>query len=212
MKRQGERTGWLFAFEGLDGSGKSTQLVLLAEALQKEGYQVVMTREPTDGPYGLRIRQLLSNRGECSPAEELELFMADRRQHVDSLIVPALKAGKIVLTDRYYLSTAAYQGARGHDPEAILQANEAFAPQPDLCFFLTVPVRTGLLRIIEGRGEQPNDFEKENNLLQVQQVFAGLRRSFIRQVDGARSIDEVHAAILVLARSVLKKDPRGIRK
>ena len=197
------RNGRLFAFEGLDGSGKSTQLVLLADALITEGYQVVTTREPTDGPFGRRIRQLLTNRGECSPEEELELFMADRRQHVESLILPALLDGKVVLTDRYYLSTAAYQGALGHDPEAILSANEAFAPLPDLCFFLTVPVHTGLLRITEGRGERPNDFEKESNLLKVQKVFAGLRRPFIRQVDGGRSITEVQADILALAHTVL---------
>lgn len=197
------RDGRLFAFEGLDGSGKSTQLALLAEALKKEGYQVVATREPTDGPFGRRIRQLLTNRGECSSEEELELFMADRRQHVDSLILPALLERKIVMTDRYYLSTAAYQGAVGHDPDAILAANEAFAPQPDLCFFLSVPVHTGLLRITEGRGERPNDFEKESNLQQVQKIFADIRRSFIRQVDGGRSIADVHAEILALAHTVL---------
>lgn len=197
------RDGRLFAFEGLDGSGKSTQLALLAEALKKEGYQVVATREPTDGPFGRRIRQLLTNRGECSSEEELELFMADRRQHVDSLILPALLEGKIVMTDRYYLSTAAYQGAVGHDPNAILTANEAFAPPPDLCFFLSVPVHTGLLRITEGRGERPNDFEKESNLQLVQKIFADIRRSFIRQVDGGRSIADVHAEILALAHTVL---------
>ncbi len=207
-----ERAGRLFAFEGLDGSGKSTQLALLAEALEKEGFRVVATREPTDGPYGRKIRQLLTSRDECSPEEELELFMADRRQHVDSLIAPALRDGRIVLTDRYYLSTAAYQGALGHDPEQILRANEIFAPRPDLCIFLTVPVHTGLSRIIEGRGEQPNDFEKENNLLRVQEVFAGLRRSFIRQVDGARPIAEVHSEIMALVHSVLKNDPWGVRE
>ena len=93
-----------------------------------------------------------------------------------------------------------------------MTANEAFAPQPDLCFFLTVPVHTGLLRITEGRGERPNDFEKESNLLKVQKVFAGLKRSFIRQVDGARSIVEVHAEILALARMVLKIDLHGVRE
>lgn len=197
------REGRLFAFEGLDGSGKSTQLALLAAALISEGYRVVATREPTDGPYGRRIRQLLSNRAELSHEEELDLFMADRRQHVDSLVKPALLEGKIVLTDRYYLSTAAYQGALGYDPEAILKANEAFAPPPDLCFYLTVPVHTGLSRIIEGRGERPNDFEKESNLQKVQEVFARLRRSFIHRVDGGRSIAEVHAEILALAHTVL---------
>jgi dTMP kinase len=207
-----KRVGRLFAFEGLDGSGKSTQLALLAEVLENEGFKVVATREPTDGPYGRRIRQLLTNRGQCSVEEELELFMADRREHVDSLILPSLSEGEIVLTDRYYLSTAAYQGALGHDPEAIMKANEAFAPQPDLCFFLNVPVHTGLVRITVGRGERPNDFEKEGNLLQVQKVFAGLKRPFIRQINGARSVAEVHAEILSLVHGVLKVNTRGARK
>ncbi|MEJ2689336.1 MAG: dTMP kinase [Deltaproteobacteria bacterium] len=173
---------------------------------------MVATREPTDGPYGRRIRQLLTSRGACSAEEELELFMADRREHVDSLILPSLRAGKIVLTDRYYLSTAAYQGVMGHDPEAIMKANEAFAPQPDLCFFLSVPVHTGLVRITEGRGERLNDFEKEGNLLQVQKVFASLKRSFIRRVDGARSVAEVHAEVLSLVHAMLKVDHRGVRQ
>jgi len=197
--------GWLFAFEGLDGSGKSTQLHLLEEALCKEGYAVVATREPTDGPYGRRLRQLLGNRDQCTPDEELALFIADRRQHVETVIKPALVEGKVVLTDRYYLSTAAYQGALGHDPEAILIENELFAPKPDLVFLLSVSVETGLSRITEGRGESPNDFEKESSLLIVRKVFSQLSRPFIRRVDASRSIGVIHQDILALAIAELEK-------
>jgi len=193
------RRGWLFAFEGLDGSGKSTQIQLLAEALRALGHEVVSTREPTDGKFGRRLRQLFANRDQCSPAEELRLFIEDRREHVTMVIDPALAAGKVVLTDRYYLSTAAYQGALGHDPEEILKENEAFAPLPDLVFFLQVPVSTGLGRIIRGRGDKPNDFEKEEGLQAVQEVFAEISRPFIRIIDGSRSIEEIREEVLSLA-------------
>ncbi|HSH14189.1 MAG TPA: dTMP kinase, partial [Desulfurivibrionaceae bacterium] len=126
------RRGLLIAVEGIDGTGKSSQVRLLAETLKGKGYPVVVTREPTDGPYGRQIRSFFLKRQQLSPEAELELFMNDRRQHVRELVAPALAAGEIVITDRYYLSTAAYQGAAGRDPEEIMTANEAFAPVPDL--------------------------------------------------------------------------------
>lgn len=199
MTTERNRRGWLFAFEGLDGSGKSTQVRLLAEELSALGHEVVATREPTDGQFGRRLRQLFANRDQCSPAEELRLFIEDRREHVATVIIPAMTTGKVVITDRYYLSTAAYQGALGHDPEAILKENEAFAPLPDLVFFLQVPVTTGLNRIIRGRGEKPNDFEKEEGLQAVQEVFAAISRPFVRIIDGSRSIEAIHEEILSLA-------------
>ena len=200
------KSGRLFAFEGLDGSGKSTQMHLLVATLRDLGYDVVATREPTDGKYGRRLRQLLTSREQCSPDEELRLFVEDRRDHVETLIKPALASGKVVLTDRYYLSTAAYQGVLGHDPETILRENEVFAPLPDLVFFLQIPVATGIARITGGRGEQLNDFEKEDSLRQVQKVFASISRPFIRIIDGSRSIVEVSEDILRLALPVLE-DP-----
>ncbi|NOQ46214.1 MAG: dTMP kinase, partial [Desulfobulbaceae bacterium] len=86
--------GLLIAFEGIDGTGKSTQLHMLARYLQEQGFAVVETREPTNGPYGKKIRVLYVDRGRCTLEEELELFIRDRRQHVDELIVPALSKGK----------------------------------------------------------------------------------------------------------------------
>ena len=103
--------GLLIALEGIDGTGKTTQLKMLAEVLLSLGYDVVATREPTDGRYGQRIRQVLRDRSSMTPQEELELFLLDRKEHVTTIINPGLAAGKIVLTDRYYLSTVAYQGA-----------------------------------------------------------------------------------------------------
>jgi dTMP kinase len=190
------RAGILIAIEGIDGTGKSTQLRLLTEELGRRGYEVVATREPTDGSSGRKIRELYLNRRHATPAEELALFMADRREHVEEVIAPALAAGKIVLTDRYYFSTAAYQGAAGHDPEAILRENESFAPEPDLVLLLELPPAMSIERIKSLRGEELNDFEQEHNLNRVAAVFARLQRPFIVRIDGAQEAAAVHRRIL----------------
>jgi len=198
-----KRRGLLIAFEGIDGTGKSAQIRLLADRLGQLGHQVVVTREPTDGRYGRELRSLFTSRATLAPAAELELFMADRREHVREVIEPALRAGRIVLTDRYYLSTAAYQGAAGHDPETIMAANEAFAPTPDLALLLTLAPHQSIHRIKALRGEALNDFEQEETLTRVAAIFAGLNRPYIARVDAAGSLEEVRDRIDVLARRLL---------
>lgn len=198
-----KRRGLLIAFEGIDGTGKSSQLQMLAATLAQRGRQVVITREPTDGPYGRKIRSLFTSRSRITPAEELELFMADRRQHVREVIEPALAAGKIVLTDRYYLSTAAYQGAAGQDPEAIMAANETFAPVPDLVLLLTLPPDQSIHRIRALRGEALNDFEQEETLTRVAAIFAGLDRSYLARVDAGGSLAEVQDRVEVHVQRLL---------
>jgi len=130
--------GRLVAFEGIDGAGKSTQLARLAAALRAQGRSVVETREPTDGPWGRRIRAMARAGERVAPAEELRWFVEDRREHVAQVIRPAIAAGAVVLTDRYFLSTVAYQGARGLDPERLLAEAEAEFPLPDLALVLDV--------------------------------------------------------------------------
>ncbi|MEW6427035.1 MAG: dTMP kinase [Thermodesulfobacteriota bacterium] len=195
--------GRLIAFEGVDGSGKSTQIRLLAEVLEMEGRQVVLTREPSDGPHGRRIRGLLQNRAAMTREEELELFLADRRDHICRIIAPALAAGRIVLTDRYYLSTAAYQGAAGGNPEEILRVNEEFAPIPDLALLLRLAPEIGITRIKEYRREQLNDFEQEDYLARVAAIFDSLRRPYIRPVEASGGVAAVHAAILAVVREIM---------
>jgi len=191
-----ERKGWLIAFEGIDGTGKTTQIELLAEVLRRRGLSVVVTREPTDGQYGRRIRELYKNRKSVTPEEELALFLDDRREHVAQVIAPALAGGKVVLTDRYYYSTAAYQGAAGHDPQKIIAANELFAPVPDMVIMLEAPVSLGVHRVQKLRGESLNDFEQEENLARVAGIFAGLKGKNIRRIDGTGDAAAVHALVV----------------
>jgi len=191
------KRGLLIAFEGIDGTGKSTQISLLAEYLSSHGLEVVTTREPTDGPFGRKIRSLFNSRHNLTPEEELGLFMDDRLEHVQELILPSLNEGKIVLTDRYYLSTAAYQGAIDHDPAAILSDNEKFAPIPDLVLLLNLTPAESVHRIRTLRGESLNDFEREDVLAKVAAVFAGFKMSYVKRIDASNSPDEVHEEIVV---------------
>lgn len=195
--------GRLIAFEGIDGTGKSTQIAMLAEVLSRDGLEVVATREPTDGVYGQRIRQLYQDRDSVSRQDELDLFLADRREHVAKLIEPGLAQGQVILTDRYYFSTAAYQGVVGFDPEAIIRLNEEFAPVPDLVILIELSPAQAVMRIQHYRQDSLNHFEQEEGLRQVARIFDGLERQYIRRVDGSQAIDRVHAQIVAHVRACL---------
>ena len=189
------RHGVLIVFEGTDGTGKSTQLSLLANYLQNNNYPVVTTREPTEGKYGQQIRQLYLQRDSCTPKEELELFLADRKEHVNNVINPSLASGKIVLCDRYFLSTVAYQGANGFDTDKLISLND-FAPAPDIALLFQAPLDTSLKRITNGRGEKLNDFEQIENLQKVAAIFESLSMPCIKKINAHASIDDVHSKVL----------------
>ncbi len=188
------KKGLLIAFEGIDGTGKSIQLRLLADFLQTEGVSVVTTYEPTDSKYGRRIRELYQDRGSCTLEEELALFIEDRRLHVRELIKPELAAGNIVLTDRYYYSTAAYQGAAGMDTTKIFARN-SFAPVPDLVLLLTMNPEISIARIQEGRGEELNDFEQLDQLRKVADHFAAFSDPCIVRIDASLPPEQVQRQI-----------------
>ncbi len=194
--------GVLIVFEGIDGTGKSTQLELLAKALREKGYPVVSTREPTDGPYGKKIRNLYVNRNGVSRKEELELFLADRREHVENLLLPALGDGKIVLCDRYYLSTIAYQGAAGFDLDEIMRMN-SFAPQPDLALIFQATPATSIERITKKRGDILNDFEQVESLAKVATVFESLDLPYVRRIDATGTIESIHASVIEATEKIL---------
>jgi len=201
--RENTPCGSLIAFEGIDGTGKSTQIALLRDVLQAKGLDVVLTREPTDGAYGQQIRQLYQARASVSHQEELALFLADRREHVGQIIAPALAQGKVVLTDRYYFSTAAYQGLFGVDPEGIIRQNEAFAPVPDLVILFELSPEQAVRRIQTYRQEVLNHFEQEESLRLVAQVFARVQRQYLKRIDASLPIGVVHAQIVALVASML---------
>lgn len=204
--------GLLIAFEGIDGTGKSTQIGLLADYLAGKGLPAVITREPTDGPYGRRIRAMFARRDQMTPEEELGLFMDDRRDHVQKVLSPALSAGKVVLTDRYYFSTAAYQGAAGGDPDRIIADNEQFAPVPDLVLLLTLSPAESVHRIRNLRGETLNDFEQEDMLAKVAAVFAGLNQEYIRRIDASGSPGAVHAEVVTEVEEMLAERGGRLRQ
>ena len=185
--------GFLIVLEGIDGTGKSTQARMLAEALRNEGRRVVLSREPTDGAFGRRLRES-ANSGRLSPEEELQLFHQDRREHVETLIEPALQGGEIVILDRYYFSTMAYQGVRGFDPQEIRRVNEEFAPVPDLLLLLDLPIDSALDRI-GVRDGQANEFEQRESLELCQQIFHSVQDDFVRLINADQSIDAIHAEI-----------------
>ena len=191
-------TGILIAVEGIDGAGKTTQARALRDRLQAAGLDVLLTKEPTDGPWGRKLRASAQD-GRLSPAEELEAFLEDRREHVQLELAPALAAGKVVIVDRYYFSSAAYQGARGMSPEAILAENEAFAPQPDLLVLLDVPAAAGVARI-RARGDKENLFEHEELLQRSGEIFRAIDRPYLLVVDGLQPPEEITNQVLARLR------------
>jgi dTMP kinase len=182
--------GTFIVIEGIDGTGKSTQSRRLASWFEAQGREVVVSREPTDGPWGRKLRESAAS-GRLSPADELDYFLKDRQQHVTELIAPALAAGKVVILDRYYFSSMAYQGCRGFDPAEIRRLNEAIAPVPDLLLILDVDVDVGLVRI-GARGDTANEFEKRDSLQRCREIFLSLKdEPFVRIIPSDCPLDEV---------------------
>jgi len=194
--------GLFVVFEGIDGTGKSTQLRLLAEKMQQLGFAVVETREPTDGRYGRQIRELFVNREKVTQDRELELFIADRAEHVRSVVGPALAEGRVVICDRYYLSTVAYQGANGMDIELIMDKNKIF-PVPDLAVILEIEPAESIYRIRNHRNEKPNTFEEESNLRKVSAIFAAMQQPYIKRINGSDSIDNIHRQVVAAVEKTL---------
>jgi len=165
--------GRFIVLEGIDGAGKTTQADLLERRLRREGVSVVRAREPGGTRIGERIRALLLDvrRGEMAPRTELFLYMASRAQLVQEVIVPSLARGRTVLLDRYYYSTAAYQGAAGGvGVQEVLELAERIAkfPRPDRVLLLDLGARQGLSRVT-----RPRDRVERKGLLYLDRVRRG---------------------------------------
>lgn len=188
--------GKLIVFEGIDGTGKSTQAKMLAAELTREGYDVVYDYEPTRGRWGMKVRNAAAGGNRLPIEEEVEALLNDRKDHADLLIAPALRSGKVVVLDRYYLSMMAYQGASGADVDEIRRRNEEIAPVPDIVFLLELPVETALERI-GGRGNGRDAFESRAFLQRASEIYSGMDMPFIHRIDVTGNTEEVHRRVLM---------------
>jgi dTMP kinase len=190
-------------FEGIEGCGKSTQVKLLTDYLQNQNHKVLLTREPGGPRISEQIRELLLNplHKEMLPETELLLYMASRSQHTGEWILPALKNGKFVISDRYYDSTIAYQGAARKIDYAIIDTIRRYATfglQPDITFIIDLPAEIGLSRIA---AEKADRLEQES-LAFHQNVRNGFlkiasqeqKRCYV--IDGKKGIEEIHKEII----------------
>ena len=209
MRRRSTQDRSIFvSFEGGEGAGKSTQIERLRARLEEAGCEVLVTREPGGSPTAERIRDiLLSGKAKSlGMSGEAILFAAARRDHVASVIGPALRAGRVVLCDRFTDSTRVYQGAvAGADPILLdrLETAATSGISPDLTVMIDVPVEIGLERARArrlARGEEPDRFEAEavSYHEKVRAAFLRIARAEperCKVVDGSRSVDEVSDAI-----------------
>ena len=201
---QNNNQGKFIVFEGLDGSGQSTQAKLLKKFLIERGFGVVLTKEPTkDSQASREIRETLDKKIKISPQKLQELFTQDRREHLANLIIPALKEGKMVISDRYFFSTFAYGVFSGLELDWLMKINDEFLV-PDLTFILKVKPETCVSRI-EKRGISKTLFEETQKLSGVWKTYAILpdhiKNAYI--IDGEKTIEEVFAQIESLVHSKL---------
>ena len=179
----------LVNLEGIDGCGKSTQSKLLLEKLEGEGEKVIILKEPTKRPHGQKLWDVLHGKRKATTEEILELFVLDRIQHVEEKIQPALDDGAVVLMDRYYYSSMAYQVAGGIDVEDI-RKKHAFAPKPDVVLIFDLPVSVALERV-KGHSDA-DEFEKEEHLEKVRVAYLNLRNDPLgRIVDATGTPEEI---------------------
>jgi len=188
--------GVLIVFDGIDGAGKTTQVDLLFRALSLANIDTVLSKEPTSGKWGALVRSSALN-GRLPLEKELEYFIKDRQEHTTNLIKPSLQAGKVVILDRYYYSTIAYQGARKADVSAVRDKVEGKAIRPDISFILDCDVYMALGRIKNSRGDTPNEFEKGDYLKEVRKVFLSLCdiEPEIMKVNSQNSIGHIHETV-----------------
>ena len=193
--------------EGLDGAGTTTQTERLGKALEERGYPVHCTREPTDGPIGKLLREILTGQHAPTDATTLGLlFAADRADHLQREITPALTAGKVVISDRYYHSSLAYQGS-DEDRGWIATLNER-ATVPDCTFFLQVdPEVAAQRRAEDSRSEELFDkLETQRRVAQgYQQVVSDRQESErIEVVDGHLALDAIAEILLTQSLELLR--------
>jgi dTMP kinase len=203
--------GILVVFEGIDGSGKSTQARRLLRKLRTLGYETVLFREPTRGKYGRMVKRMAKKAGSLTPDEELDLFVKDREENVHKNLKPALAEKKAVILDRYYFSTVAYQGAKGISTARIRRLNERFAVKPDLVFILDIGAARGLGRIHQRRRKDLL-FERERYLARVRRIFLGFKGKMFVHLDAGLPKDELSNMIVSSVLRLLHKWGRSPKR
>jgi len=204
--------GRFLTFEGIEGSGKTTQMQRAAEWLASRGRAVLTTREPGGTALGRRLREaLLHTRGNVEPVAELLLMVADRRQHLVELIEPALAAGTDVLCDRYIDSSRAYQGAgRGLGEKTVDALHRRFCPRvPDRTYLFDCPVEVSLSRVAKRRGASYDRFETEDREFHRKVRAAYRRRARMEPkrfvvIDASRPADDVFLSLEEDLRSLFR--------
>jgi dTMP kinase len=201
--------GMLIAFEGIDGSGLTTQATRVRESLERSPYLIddidehpitFLTKEPTDGPVGGEIREVLSKRMDVDPETLALMFAADRRDHSEQEIEPMVNNGKIVIVDRYYLSSLAYQGVEVGDIEWLEQINSK-AVTPDLTILLDVSASEAKARMDRDR-LTTEIYETEAQLQEVRASYKSAAQRLsesgedVRIIDGEQSKDAVETKIM----------------
>ncbi len=202
------KKGLFITFEGADGCGKTTQLTLLDEYFNKAGRKTLLTREPGAGILGAKIREILLNYdGEVSPNCESFLFLADRAQHVEGMIKPALEEGTIVLCDRYTDSTLAYQGyGRELDMERIKYLNNLATSglKPDLTIVFDVDIETSLSRVGKSKDRMESagvDFF--NRVRRGYLEIAKQEPDRVKIIDSSDTIENVHKKVVEIVESLV---------
>lgn len=197
-------------FEGADGCGKTTQIELLNKYLQEKGFKTLVTREPGAKGLGEKLREILLNYdGEVSPNCESFLFLADRAQHVDCVIKPALKDGVIVLCDRHTDSTVAYQGyGRQLDIEQIKKLNEIAVNglKPDLTIVFDIDIETSMQRVGKTKDRMESaGMDFFNRVRNGYLAIAKEEPKRVKVINSADTIEGIHKQVVELVEKTVKK-------
>lgn len=195
--------GLFITFEGADGCGKTTQLMLLAKYLKAQGREVVVTREPGARGLGEKIREILLNYdGEVSSRAEAFMFLADRAQHIDVIVNPAIKSGKIVLCDRHTDSSVAYQGyGRRLDIDEIKRLNSIATngKKPDMTLIFDIDVGTSMARVGDTKDRMESaGIEFFNRVRNGYLEIAKQEPNRVKVLDASKSIEEIHKNVIAL--------------
>ena len=203
------KKGLFITFEGADGCGKTTQINLLTEYLKSKNIETIITREPGAKGLGVKIREILLNYdGEVSPVCESFLFLADRAQHIDCIIKPALQSGKVVLCDRHTDSTVAYQGyGRQLDIGRINMLNNIATGglKPDLTIVFDIDIETSMQRV--GKEKDRMESSGIEFFKRVRQGFLEIAQEEpdrVKVIDSADTIDNIHEQVKLLFDNIYK--------